>query len=255
MKYLLIASLFFSGNICFAQTRIDNMTAKLRQANFGEVYSVKDSLVNRQKAAIPKLIELLKDTSFVKLVNTADLIYPGADKFYGHGWIVNYDLDWVPVRAAWLLEKITFQDFGYQNRSITEGDLMALHKRDYANYLHTGSHSIDYKDKTPEEKLKAYRVMLADSVAKWWDKNKATWSRFAALKEALASSSEYRQSLALQYLRSDKTRCDGLSLVSYEAELKQLVLKIKNSTSRKADQAGYLLDDKEYYWFTSKTER
>lgn len=79
----------------------------------------KDSLVNYQLEAIPKIIEMLKDTSYIKLKNTADLIYPGAEKFYGHGGIVYYDIDWICVRAAWLLEEITFQDFGYRELTIT----------------------------------------------------------------------------------------------------------------------------------------
>ena len=57
------------------------MIGKLRHSDFGDVYQVKDSIVNRGNEAIPKLIELLKDTSFVKLKNTADLIYPGTEKF------------------------------------------------------------------------------------------------------------------------------------------------------------------------------
>lgn len=51
------------------------MIAQLKQPNFGSVYKVKDSIVSYQKDAIPKLIELLKDASFVKLKNTADLTY------------------------------------------------------------------------------------------------------------------------------------------------------------------------------------
>ena len=238
--------------MCFSQTRLDTMIAQLRQPNFGSVYQVKDSIVNYQKEAIPKLIELLKDTSFIKLKNTADLIYPGAEKFYGHGWIVNYDIDWVSIRAAWLLEEITFQNFGYRDLTINEDKLMSLHKQNYTSYLQTGSHEIDFKDKTPRQQLVMYRLMLADSVAKWWNKNKNTWTRFTALKEALSSFDEQRQGLALHYLRFDKTICDGLTIENYKAELKPLVQKIKQSKNSEADQAKYLLDDNEYYWFKSK---
>ncbi len=228
------------------------MIAQLRQPNFGLVYKVKESIVNYQKEAIPKLIELLKDTSFVKLKNTADLIYPGAEKFYGHGWIVNYDIDWISVRASWLLEEITFQNFGYRDLTINEDKLMNLHRQNYTSYLQTGSHNIDYKDKTPRQQLLMYRLMLAESVSKWWDKNNNTWTRFAALKEALGSVDEQRQGLALQYLRFDKTMCDGLVLENYKDEIKPLVQKIEQSKNREAKQAKYLLDDNEYYWFKSK---
>lgn len=252
MRQYITTILILTFNLCFSQTRLDTMIAQIRQSNFGSVYQVKDSIVNYQKEAIPKLIELLKDTSFIKLKNTADLIYPGAEKFYSHGWIVNYDIDWVSVRAAWLLEEITFQNFGYRDITINEDKLMSLHKQNYTSYLQTGSHDIDFKDKTPRQQLILYRLMLADSVSKWWDKNKNTWTRFNALKEALSSVDEQRQSLALHYLRFDKTICDGLTIEKYKAELKPLVQKIKQSENGEADQAKYLLDDNEYYWFKSK---
>lgn len=242
-------------NLCFSQTRLDSMIAQLRQPNFGAIYQVKDSIVSYQKEAIPKLIELLKDTSFVKLKNTADLIYPGAEKFYGHGWIVNYDIDWISVRAAWLLEEITFQNFGYRDLTINEDKLLSLHKQNYTSYLQTGSHDIDFKNKTPRQQLIIYRLMLADSVSKWWDKNKNTWTRFGALKEALSSVDEQRQGLALHYLRFEETMCDGLTLENYKSEIRPLVQKIKQSKNGEAEQAKYLLDDNEYYWFKSKTKK
>lgn len=252
MRHYITTILLLTFTLCFSQTQLDSMVVQLRQPNFDAVYQVKDSIVNYQKEAIPKLIELLKDTSFLKLKNTADLIYPGAEQFYGHGWIVNYDIDWISVRAAWLLEEITFQNFGYRDLTINEDKLMNLHKQNYTSYLQTGSHDIDFKDKTPRQQLIIYRLMLADSVSKWWDKNKNTWARFTALKEALSSIDEQRQGLALQYLRFGKTMCDGLTIENYIAEIKPLVQKIKQSKNGKADQAKYLLDDNEYYWFKSK---
>jgi hypothetical protein len=231
------------------------MIAKLRHADFGDVFQVKDKIVNSGKEAIPKLIELLKDTSFVKLKNTDDLIYPGADKFYGHGWIVNYDIDWISVRAAWRLEEITFQNFGYSDQTINEDSLMKLHEQNYSSYLQTGSHDVDFKIKTPRQKLIAYRLMLADSVSKWWDQNQSIWTRFEALKEALASSDEQRQSLALEFLRFDETKCDGLTRESYQKELMPLVQKIKKSKSGEAEQAQLLLEDKEYYWLKIKKKK
>jgi hypothetical protein len=205
------------------------MIAQLRESNFNSIYLIKDSIVNQQKEAIPKLIELLQDTSFVKLQNTADLIYPGAEKFYGSGGIVNYDIDWIAVRVAWILEEITFQNFGYRDLTISEVKLMGLHNQNYTSYLQTGSHDIDFKNKTPRQQLIIYRLMLADSITKWWDKNNNDWTRFCALKEALASNDIQRQELALQYLRFDKTACDGLTIENYKKEIKPLVQNIMQS--------------------------
>lgn len=255
MKHYITIILLLTFTVSFSQKRLDGMIAELKHSDFSAIYKVKDSIVNYQKDAIPELIELLKDTSFVKLNNTADLIYPGAEKFYGHGWIVNYDIDWISVRAVWLLEEITFQNFGYRDLTINEDKLMSLHKQDYTSYLQTGSHDIDFKDKTPREQLIIYRLMLADRVLKWWDKNKNGWTRLNAIKEALSSIDEQRQSLALRYLRFGKTDCDGLTLENYKKEIKPIIKKIKRSKNENAEQAKYLLEDNEYYWFKSKTER
>ena len=255
MKHYITIILLLTFTVSFSQKRLDGMIAELKHSDFSAIYKVKDSIVNYQKDAIPELIELLKDTSFVKLNNTADLIYPGAEKFYGHGWIVNYDIDWISVRAAWLLEEITFQNFGYRDLTINEDKLMSLHKQDYTSYLQTGSHDIDFKDKTPREQLIIYRLMLADRVLKWWDKNKNGWTRLNAIKEALSSIDEQRQSLALRYLRFGKTDCAGLTLENKKEEIKPIIKKIKRSKNENAEQAKYLLEDNEYYWFKSKTER
>lgn len=90
--------------------------------------------------------------------------------------------------------------------------------------------------------------MLADSISQWWEINQATWTRFSALKTALASTNKRSQELALEYLRFDNTICEGLTLESYKTELEPLVKAIKNSNNSNADQSKYLLEDKEFYW-------
>ena len=93
MRHLIAVILVLTLKLSTAQSRLDTMISQLRQSNFFKVDEVRDSLVNYGKEAIPRLIVLLHDTSFVKLKNTADLIYPGAEEFYGHGWVVRYDID------------------------------------------------------------------------------------------------------------------------------------------------------------------
>lgn len=245
MKYYLLLLAVVRFTSCIAQTPVEHMVLRLSNPDFSIVYQAKDSLINRQEEAIPSLIKLLKDTSFVKLQNTADLIYPGAKEFYGHGWVVNYDIDWIAVRAAWLLEEITFQDFGYRDGAITEEELMNLHQTEYLRYLQNGFHEIDFRNKTPKERLKMYRLALADSVASWWNDRSNEWTRYDALKEALASGNEHRQASALQYLRFGKTKCDGFASEKYKVELKPIVIRIKNSNSPQAVQANYLLRDED----------
>jgi hypothetical protein len=101
-------------SICVSQNQnIDSLFIQFKKASFYEnVYPSKLALESYQKEVIPQLIELLSDTSFVKLTRTVDLIYPGAEQWYGHGHYVPYAMDWISVRAGWLLEELTFQDFG-----------------------------------------------------------------------------------------------------------------------------------------------
>jgi hypothetical protein len=247
MAYLksILLSFSFSWLVCtcFAQQPLDDMVTVLKQNNFDKIYHVMDSIKNYQEKAIPKLIELLDDTSYVKLTNTADLIYPGASSFYGHGWIVNYDIDYVNVRAAWLIEKISFQDFGYKTTTIKEADLLKLHQQNYSAYLKTGFHDVDLKDKTPKQLLIRYRLLLAAKVKKWWAENGKQWIRFNALKEALASKDQQRQLSALQYLRFEDSNCSGLTIRSYQSILKPLVLKISKAGGDVKEQADLLLQD------------
>jgi hypothetical protein len=252
-SFSLLSLILLPCTSSFAQTPVEQLARELPKADFNAVYQVKDSLLNYQQAAIPALIKLLRDTSFVKLQNTADLIYPGATTFYGHGGVVDYDIDWVSVRAAWLLEELTFQDFGYRDRAITKTKLLALHQQGYRFYLANGFQVRDFSNKTPRERLKLYRLGLADKVAAWWTKQSPTWTRYAALKDALTSDDAQRQALAIHYLRFDKTQCTGLTSAAYDLELKPLLTQIKNSTSPEAIQATYLLADEEQYWLTSKS--
>jgi hypothetical protein len=246
MNKIIIVILVLNFNLSFSQTRLDTMIYHLRQADFSEVISVKRGIINEQKLSIPKLVSLLKDTTFIKLENTADLIYPGATKYYGHGSFLKYDIDWISIRSAWLLEELTFQNFGFKEIKITEEKLIQLHKQNYSNK------SIDYKNMTEQERLKVYRQILSESVSKWWKKNKNTWSRFKALKDALASTNEERQSLALNYILSGYTYCDGLTLEKYKKELEPLIEKIQKQNGEQSDRAKYILDDKDYNWFKTK---
>lgn len=230
-----------------AQTPVDRFVRQLVQADFKAVRQAKDSLLTYQRAAIPPLLTLLRDTSFVKLENTADLIYPGATTFYGHGGVVCYDIDWVCVRAAWVLEQLTFQDFGYQDRDITEQKLLALSQKEYQPAARKGFQPLDVAPKTPKGRLTRYRAVLADSVVRWWQMQQPEWTKYQALKAALASSNEARQAAAIHYLRFEKNTCAGLTTAVYEVELKPLLLRIQQSASRAAKQASYLLDEATSY--------
>jgi len=255
IKNILILGILILSQTVFGQNSVDSLINELRKPEFyPNVSQSKDKLVDLGKQAIPKLIELLNDTSFVKLTNTADLIYPGATEFYGHGYVIDYDLDWISVRAAWVLEEITFEDFGYKQNEISEDDLFKLMKTNYeSEYLKKGTYKVDFKDSTDINILKKYRRELTVKVQKWWDTTSTDWTRFNALKEALHSTNSNRQHKALHYLRFEKTNCDGLTKSSYIKELKPLVQGIKkNGKDGTDEQAKLLLTDREYYWLKIK---
>jgi hypothetical protein len=252
--------LFFLLNIftnTYSQTEINKLFDNLSSKDFSIVLDTKDEIINLEQESIPKLLEMLNDTTFVKLENTADLIYPGATEFFGHGYIVNYDIDWLCVRAAWLLEKLTFQDFGYLQSNITEDKLMELIKSNYTSeYLKKGTYEIDYKDTTEAYLLKKYRKQLSIKVYSWWIENEENWNRFDALKEALKSNNTNRQRSALHYLRFEKTECAGLTKQSYDSEIKNIVEElVKNGKDGVEEQARLLLRDEEYYWLKRKTKK
>ena len=248
MKPYLPILFLLTFNTCFSQTKLDTLITQFQQADLTEVINAKNSIVNYQEEAIPVLIEMLKDTSYVKLENTADLIYPGTEKFYGHGWSISYDIDWIAVRAAWLLEELTFQDFGYSQPAFDFSKINYINLGKDTLGLQNYSKVVDTIEPPTRAELITKRLMLADSVSQWWEKNKATWTRFSALKTALASTDKRSQKLALAYLRFGNTICEGLTLESYKTELEPLVKAIKNSNNTNADQAKYLLEDKEFYW-------
>jgi hypothetical protein len=233
MKRTIVAT-FFSllfSSVSFGQkAKIDSLFSCFRQASFyGKVYPSKLQLESYQKAIIPGLIALLADTGFVKLAGTADLIYPGAEEFYGHGHFVPYDMDWISVRAGWLLEDLTFMNFGYKTTGVNDSTLFKLMKENYNEYLAKGTYDLEWKNKPGKEKLLEYRKQLAQKVKVWWLANERSWTRLSAIKEALKSNDETRIENALQFLRFRETNCDHLNNAVYESEIKPLVVALQKT--------------------------
>lgn len=82
-------------------------------SDWGRVRAAAKQLENGGAVSLPVLIGLLDRDKVVPLTNTADLIYPGASAFYGHGEMVDHDVDRLSIRAGWVLEAVTFEDFGF----------------------------------------------------------------------------------------------------------------------------------------------
>jgi len=178
------------------------------------------------------------DDTRVPLTDTGDLIYPGAKHFYGHGFIVDYDLDVLAVRAGWVLEELTFQDFGFSAGQIREDVLL----RDTAVH---GFETRPLNKVVPVRSPEKDRIQAAITAARnWWDANGARWSRMSALEEALRSANAQRQIRALGYLRYGDTICEGLDLDSYAARLQPVVRRLsKTAPPDVSEQAKLLLRD------------
>lgn len=200
---------------------------------------------------------MLNDTNFVKLTGTADLIYPGATEFYGHGHFIPYDMDWISVRAGWLLEDLTFMDFGYKTSGVDDQTLFALMKDNerYKEYLKKGTYDLEWKNKPTREKLIEFRKLLAENAKKWWLTNQETWTRLSAIKDALKSNDENRLGEVLQFLRYGETRCDSLNSKLYLSEIKPLVGSLKKTKFKSVkEQVDLLLEENLEYWTNKMAE-
>jgi hypothetical protein len=209
---------------------MQEIVGRFRVADWDKVSDAKDELEALEERSIPALILQLDDEQTIPLENTDDLIYPGAKKFCGHGGVISYDLDYLPARAGWALEEITFEDFDFAEGAVRDVE-------------------------SPEQaKDRKQRVHRAVGHAKSWWREQSSWSRFKALKDALGSDSDTRQLRALQYLRFGEIPCKGLDPASFEKELLPKVRKLASSSDESVRQQAELLIDDEGWWWTWKTE-
>ena len=95
------------------QASITQLMQDFSASDWNTIKTAKTAMENMEGAAIPDLIKMLDRNEIVKVTNTGSLIYPGAEKFFGYGQIVDYDIDNLAMRAGWALEDISFMNFGF----------------------------------------------------------------------------------------------------------------------------------------------
>jgi hypothetical protein len=233
------------------QDEVTRLIEGLRSSDWPTVYRAKWRLECLQGEGIEALLGLLEVRARVLLTETADLIYPGAKEFYGHGWVVDYDLDYIPARAGWALEELTFQDFGFSEGRIKHDELLAAvieGKRDVALKEVAG----ERKDILGRERA---ITQACERAKAWWTRRGKDWSRFSALKETLGSGNVMQQAKTLEWVRYGVSQCDGLDPKSYERELLPLVKKLAKSEDEEVRaQAELLLGDDEGWWWKYKTD-
>ncbi len=253
-SYLIIFTLSVSLSGLYGQESIlNNLVNDFTSTDWNLVSSAKEDLENMQAGALSDIMEMLKNNTEEKLVNTGDLIYPGSDKFYGHGQMIDYDIDNLAIRAGWLLEDLTFQNFGFSGIHIQGDQLLDFIKLTFPEYYNNSQNRKKLADNTESQLRELIKKLSVEKAEQWYGLKGENWSRLDALKEALKSYDEKRQVKALFYLRNGKTKCNGLSRDSYKTQLEGLIENLsKVGIKRISENAKLILLDDKFDWLSIK---
>ena len=232
---------------------VEELIQDLSSDYWPRVWTAELRLESRQTEAVPALIKLTKSTSQVQLRETWDLIYPGAKTFYGHGYIVDYDLDWLSARAGWALENLTFQNFGFA-RGVIDHDAMF-------NATVAGKADkplpdvVDLKpDPVGQQKL---REAASERANNWWKQQGPNWSRQHAVIEALTSQDLVRAGRAMNWVRNGTTRCAGFNPDFVKTKITAVTN--KNLAAEMKEFKSWLVDmeneEKDVFFYQSRNEK
>ncbi|UCH14699.1 MAG: hypothetical protein JSV22_01750 [Bacteroidales bacterium] len=232
---------------------VDKLIKDFQSSDWPTVLKAKESLENMEGKSIPELINLLGSCPVIKLENTGDLIYPGAEKFYGHGQIIDYDIDDICIRAGWLIEEIAFQKFGFDGVHVQEDRLINYIKFNFAGYYNKEDNKDKLEKMSATEKRNLIKDLSIKKAKKWWEKESKGWNRLSALVDALKSDDEKRQVKALFYIRNGRTQCTGLTKSYYKKNIHSIVNELsKVQTKRVSEHAKLILLDMNYEWLKIK---
>jgi hypothetical protein len=216
------------------------------------VRTAKKALESLEGRAIPDLVALFGRDDYVKLEDTADLIYPGAAEFWGHGEVLAYDIDWIAVRAGWALEDLTFQNFGFRDEAIDHDTLLEATRVNKVDIPLADVLALE-PDADAKKERRSRAVALATA---WWARSSKGWSRLGALVEALESEDAVRQESALSWLRHGDTSCEGLLKEVFAERLLPGARRLGHSGDPGVKaQAVALVEDfesNEWYWLGLK---
>jgi len=217
------------------------------------VMSAKEKIENLGAPGITEMIALLNDCQVIKLQNTGDLIYPGAEKFFGHGQIIDYDIDVVCVRAGWLLEELTFKNFGFSGIHLPANELEDFISITFPEYYNIMENQKNLESLNEDGKRKLIRSLSIEQVKAWWQASSKQWTRIASLEQALNSRDEKSQVKALFYLRNGKTACKGLNQKFYRSRLSKVIDRLtKAETNRVSENAKLIMLDSDFSWLSLK---
>lgn len=217
------------------------------------VKEAKNNLENLQGDIITDLIKLLDNTEKAKLTKTGSLIYPGADKFYGYGQIIDYDIDYISTRAGWLLEDLSFNDFGFSGIHLPSDEIEEFIKLNFPTYYNIPANRKRIETANPEELRNIIQQLAIKEAKQWWSQMNGAFSRLQALENALKSTDEKRQWKALFYLRNGTTHCVGLTKEVYYEQISKEVVRLSGSdVQRISENAKLILLDSKLEWLAIK---
>ncbi len=232
---------------------VDQLMKNFQSSDWPAVLEAKEDLENMEGKSIPELMNLLGSCPVIKLQNTGDLIYPGAEKFYGHGQIIDYDIDDICIRAGWLIEEIAFQKFGFDGVHVQEERLINYIKYNFPGYYDKGDNMNKLEKMSAAGKRDLIKDLSIKNAKDWWEEESKDWNRLSALVNALKSDDEKRQVKALFYIRNGKTQCTGLTKNYYKKNIHSIVNELsKVQTKRVSEHAKLILLDMNYEWLKIK---
>jgi hypothetical protein len=250
--FLVVLATVLSFNL-WSQVEIDQLLTDFKSDDWLKVSEAKDKLENYEDKAIPKIIALLDIPDVVKLKNTGTLIYPGAEKVYGYGQMVDYDIDKIAVRAGWLLEEISFNNFGFTGIHQPDENLVGFIKLTFPDYYNNTTNRKNLESISSAEIRKVILQLSIKKAQTWWKEKASGWTRLAALVDALKSFDEKRQVKALFYIRNGDTKCTGLTKDYYIENISKEIVRLSGSdTQRISENAKLILFDTKFMWLESK---
>lgn len=253
-RLFLFAILTIGVSSIFAQDK-QQLINDFISSDWKKIKIAKTGLENLQGEIITDLVKLLESKEFVKLQNAGSLIYPGAEKFFGHGQILDYDVDYIAIRAGWLLEELSFRNFGFTGIHLPE-DMMVSHiKITFPDYYNNSSNRKKLENASGKELREIAQMLSVKAVKHWLDEKDSKFSRLDELVEALKSFDEKRQVKALFYMRNGETKCDGLTKDYYYEEISKEIVRLSGSdVKRIAEHAKLILLDSKLDWLAMKTQ-
>ncbi|HEX2394732.1 MAG TPA: hypothetical protein VHI78_05260 [Bacteroidales bacterium] len=257
-KNILYALFYFCLIPLSAQNNYEQMKALEKDflsADWHAVVKAKENIESLGSSGIPDLITMMNDCRTIKLQNTGDLIYPGAERFFGHGQIIDYDIDVACIRAGWLLEEITFINFGFSGIHLPADELTGFINRNFPRFCSNVENQEKIKGLDEAGKRTLIRDLSIDNARKWWQNSSKQWTRLNALELALNSDDEKSQVKALFYLRNGVTSCKGLSQKFYKSKLSKVVERLsKSETGRVSENAKLIMLDSDFSWLDLKPD-